>query len=274
MARSGERRSPVIALALVIALGVLVVAVWAFVIVDFRRAASPASSTSSTTSSTTSSSTKGTAAATKAAATGGADKHSAKKTMKQARTALAGDDARVLVLGDSTGDGADEWVRMWASDEGLYVSNWQDGYYAGVGDETQVWNASMEDEATADDALEQWSDLQPASAPDVVLLSYGHYYDSGKEARKSLASLHEQLEEDLPDAAVLVVLQNPEADDANAPVRTAIGKWAKGAGLPTIDVAEAFEESDQPEANLRLTDKQPSQAGQELWVETVQDALD
>ena len=268
MARSGERRSTVIALALVIALGVLVAAVWAFVIVDFRRAAAPDPGATATASG----SAKGAAAA-DGAATGAAGKRAAKKTMEQARTALAGEDPRVLVLGDSTGDGADEWVRLWAADEDLYVSNWQDGYYAGGGEQTRLWNASMQDEATADDALDQWSELQPESDPDVVLLNYGHYYDSGKQARKSLASLHEQIEEDLPDAAVVVVLQNPEAEDADAPVRKAIGKWAKGAGLPTIDVAEAFEESDLLAEDLRLTEEQPSEAGQELWAETVQEAL-
>jgi len=267
MARPGQRRSPVIALALVVALAVVVAAVWAFVLVDFRRAAAPDAAAAATATG----STKGAAADEGAA--GGAGKHAAKKTVKQARSALAGEDPRVLVLGDSTGDGPDEWVRLWAQSEGLYVSNWQDGYYAGAGDETGLWNASMQDEATADDAAENWDTVRPESDPDVVLLSYGHYYDSGDEATESLATLHEQLEEDLPDAAVLVVLQNPEADDADAPVREAIGQWAKGAGLPTIDVAAAFEESDLPADDLRLTDTQPSEAGQELWVETVQDRL-
>ena len=272
MARPGGQRSSIITLALVLALAVLVVAVWAFVIVDHRRASAPDTSARASAGASSTGSTKGAAAD---EGTGGQDsgRQAAKQTMEQARTALAGEDPRVLVLGDSTGDGPDEWVRMWAESEGLYVSNWQEGYYAGASEETRLWNASMQDEATADDALEQWDTVRPDNDPDVVLLSYGHYDDSGDEATESLAKLHEQLEEDLPDAKVVVVLQNPEADDANAPVREAIGTWAKGAGLPTIDVAAAFEESDLSADDLRLTEKQPSEAGQELWVETVQEAL-
>ena len=71
---------------------------------------------------------------------------------------------------------------------------------------------------------------------------------------------------------VVVVLQNPQADDANESTRTAIADWAEGAGLPTIDVAAAFEDADSTE-ELLDGEINPSVAGSQLWAETVAEAL-
>ena len=56
-------------------------------------------------------------------------------------------------------------------------------------------------------------------------------------------------------------------DDANAETRTAIGAWAQGAGLPTIDVAVAFEESGSE--GLLVDEVDPSEEWSRLWAETV-----
>lgn len=72
------------------------------------------------------------------------------------------------------------------------------------------------------------------------------------------------------DIPVLLVLQNPQLDDAYAEVRSAGAQWAAEAGVGVIDVAGAFPEGG---GDLLLDAVQPNGAGQELWARVVADAL-
>lgn len=259
MARTA-RNSPAVAVAAVIALVVLVVAAWAYVFADQRRSSGGSGSAATTTSESSPASSSPTS-------------DEGEWSMGDAREAFAGDGSRTLVLGDSTGNGNDEWVHLWANSAGLPIARWDtdtESEYVNESEETRIWSGAMF-EATADYPLEHES-IWPEQDPDLVLLSYGHFHESEQEATEALEELRADAAERVPEAPVVVVLQNPQAEDAGADTREAIADWAKESGLPTIDVAEAFEERGTPE-DLRIDELNPSYAGSELWAQTVAEAL-
>lgn len=272
MAGAQGPRSTVIVIAVVVALLAAVVAVWGVVFVDFARPSSSAETASAASSAAAS---KGSKDSTSTSTSDDTEPAEGEWTMDQAREAFAADDSRTLVLGDSTGNDRDEWIHMWGELEGLPVASWQmefENGYTGESSETRIWSGSM-DQATADYPLQHWDEMWPDPAPDVVLLSYGQFHDSGEDAVAALEELRAALAERAPEVPVVVVLQNPQADDANAATREAIAAWAQESGLPTIDVAAAFEESGLYPADLRLDQLHPSLAGSRLWAETVAAAL-
>lgn len=257
-----------VAVAASLALLLLVVALWGYVFVDQRRGSggSGADGASAATASTSS--------ASSASSSSSPTSDGGGQSLEEARTALAGDDSQVLVLGDSTGDGTDEWVSLWAGSQELPVALWDtesEAWYNGATEQTRVWSGAMV-EATADYPVEH-EEIWPTEEPDLVLLSYGHFHESGEGATEALEELRAEVTERAPEAAVVVVLQNPQADDANADTRAAIATWAEEAGLPTVDVAAAFEEAGTPE-DLRVDSINPSAAGSQLWAETVGEALE
>ncbi|WP_159298296.1 hypothetical protein, partial [Raoultella terrigena] len=98
--------------------------------------------------------------------------------MDDAREALADDGSRVLVLGDETGDGWDEWAFLLAESQGLPGAMWMtqtENGYSGVTEDTRLWSGAMT-EATADYPVEHWDTMWPSTDPGLVLLSYGHHY--------------------------------------------------------------------------------------------------
>lgn len=195
--------------------------------------------------------------------------------MSDARDAFAQSTSRTLVLGDSTGDGYDEWVHLWAGAKDLPVATWRaetEAGYESESPETRVWSGSAPD-ATAAYPVEHWDEIWPSVDPDLVVLSFGHAQESPDEATKQLEELRTDIADRVEDAPIVVLLQNPEAEDVDADMREAIAAWAKEAGLPTIDIAKAFEESDMGEADLRLDSFHPSGAGSQLWADTVGEAL-
>ncbi|WP_433955749.1 SGNH/GDSL hydrolase family protein [Janibacter indicus] len=194
-------------------------------------------------------------------------------TIDQARDALAGDGSRVLVLGDSTGNGNDEWVSLWAQSAQLPLARWDtatEAGYANEAEDTRLWSGAM-NSGTADYPLDH-DEIWPEQDPDLVLLNYGHFHDSTSGATDALEDLRIELADRYPEVPIVVVLQNPEADNADADRRAAITDWAKDAGLPTIDVAAAFEDSGDPDA-LLVDEINPSPEGSQLWADTVAEAL-
>lgn len=251
--------SPIVAGATVVALLLIVGGLWAYVFAEQGRASAtpPATPPSSSSSSST----------TEPAAP------EQTWSMGDAREALAGDGSRVLVLGDSTGNANDEWVSLWAQSAQMPIALWDtdtESEYVREDDSTRVWSAAM-NSGTADYPLDH-DEIWPAQDPDLVLLSYGHFHESGEEASTALKELRGDVAERYPDAPIVVVLQNPEADDADADRRSAIADWAESAGLPTIDVAKAFEGAESPEG-LLADEVNPSPEGSQLWAETVAEAL-
>lgn len=274
MARSSDRRSSALALVVALVLMVLVAGLWAFVFFDHRQASSAQASTSGGDASASSPSASPSESS--SSPTEGDDGAAeGEATLDQAREAFAADGSRVLVLGDETGDSWDEWAFLLAESQGLPGAMWMtqtENGYSGAGEGTRLWSGAMT-EATADYPVERWDAMWPSTEPDLVLLSYGHHYSSGDEATQSMEDLRAAITEQAPETPIVVVLQNPQADDANASVREAIAGWAEESGLPTIDVAAAFAESDQAPENLRLDQMHPSSAGSQLWAETVEEAL-
>lgn len=237
---------------------------WAFVFNGFRTASGDdvVATTTSTTSTTRSSSTS-------------PAQVEGQWTIGDARKALAGEGSRTLVLGDSTGDGYDEWVHLWAESQGLPVASWltqSESGYESESEDTRVWSGSMTD-ASADYPLGRWDEIWPAEDPDLVVLNFGHAHESPDEATKALEELRDDVAERVEDAPIVVVLQNPEAQDADEKTREAIADWADEEGLPTIDIAKAFKDSGQPPEDLRLDDLNPSRAGSQLWADAVGEAL-
>lgn len=250
--RASTLKPVALALALLLVVGFL----WAWVVVDFggaKGADIPPASLPSTSS----------------------ESPQPEWTMSDAQRAFAQTDSRVLVLGDSTGDDYDEWVHLWAEGEELPVASWlaeAESGYESESPETRVWSASAPD-ATAAYPVEHWGEIWPSADPDLVVLSFGHAQESPGEATKELEALRVAIADRVEEAPVVVLLQNPEADDAGADMRQAIAAWAKESGLPTIDIATAFEDSGVPEADLRLDTFHPSGAGSQLWADTVALAL-
>lgn len=245
------------------ALTLAVLAVWAFVFTDQgaggaptqaeRPASSPAAPSSASSSSTSS---------------------GKSWTINHAQKALAVDGSRVLVLGDTTGDDLWEWVDIWGKDRGTPPARWQAEQkgYQNETPETRVWSGGAR-EADATYPVKHWDEIWPSAAPDLVLLSFGHGYDAPDKAVEDLADLRSRIESEVPGAPIVVVLQNPQEGEASAKVREEIADWAKKGGLPTIDVAAAFEGSGTPVEDLRRDGAQTSEQGAQLWADTVEQAL-
>lgn len=257
------RQSRVLPFVALVVLLLLVVAAWAAVLMDFRQTQVSDGSTFVPLSAAASAKTSESASPEPG------------WTMADARRAFAREDSRTLVLGDSTGDGYDEWVHLWAQAEDLPTASWttqsQSGFEA-ESPETRVWSGSMP-EATAAYPAKHWEQIWPAADPDLVLLSFGHEQESPAQATKELEALRADIADRVEDAPIVVLLQNPKAEDVDADMREAIAAWALETGLPTIDIAKAFEESDMGEADLRLDSFHPSGAGSQLWADTVGEAL-
>ncbi len=266
MAGSSEK-SPVLVPATVVVLTLVVAILWGYVFIDRGRSGSEGGSDSAAAVAPQSSEKDDSSTPT---TNSPADEQ---WSMADARQAMSGDGSRVLVLGDSTGNSHDEWVGLWASAEDMPMAQWniesEDGY-SGEGEETRIWSGAMF-EAGADYPADH-EEIWPSEDPELVLLSYGHFHESGEEATEALEDLRQDIADKAPEAPVVVVLQNPQADDANADTREAIATWADESGLPTIDVAEAFEEADASE-ELRVDEINPSSAGSQLWADAVKEAL-
>lgn len=206
--------------------------------------------------------------------------------LEQAREALASDDAvTVAVLGDSTSNNRSEWVHLWAAglaqDRPVQISHWNEASGTayndpdvlsqdGDGSEVTIWSGSQAG-ASVDYAVVLFDALVPAE-PDLVILNYGHN-NTIEDFTNQLDSLYSLLTDEFSGAPILMILQNPQVDDANAEVREAGEQWAQDAGVGVIDVAAAFAGSDADE-DLLLDELHPNGAGQELWAQVVTDALD
>lgn len=200
----------------------------------------------------------------------------------QVRPLLDGTDRLVVqTLGDSTGNETWEWVFGWgrllAETRPVTVAAWNEWSEAGYVDPVVlseegeggpvVIYSGHQSGATADYPVGRLDDLVP-EAPDLVILNYGHNNaldDVRGQLASTLEALREQFGEDLP---VVVTLQQPQSDDANADVRDAVRDFAEEQELGWIDVAAAFAESGDPEA-LLADALHPNEEGAEVWTQAV-----
>lgn len=202
-----------------------------------------------------------------------------------AREALASPDPVVVsVLGDSTSNARQEWVHRWAQDlstqRPVTISHWDEAGQSGfvepdvlsdTGDSSAltIWSGSQSG-VDATYASDQLAVIIPES-PDLILLNYGHN-ETVQSATSNFEELLASLRDEYGDVPVVVVLQQPQIDDANADVRDAISDWARSEGLGTIDVAKAFLETDDF-TTLLQDDLHPNDDGSRLWAQTVEAAL-
>lgn len=193
--------------------------------------------------------------------------------------------ASVLVIGDDSGDAADEWVATWARDhlaQQATVSyrawNRAAGAYADAvtfGSGTRaltVWNASSGSPTMTTEparAQQAWKDA------DVVLLSYGHGRDAkliGLQLDAVLAAVQGRH----ATVPVAVLLQNPERAATEATQRDvtrAIKAWADAKGLPTVDVYGAFVADPAKRNALVQSEGSPTAQGSKLWAKTLAQAV-
>ena len=194
----------------------------------------------------------------------------------------------VAALGDSTGNETWEWVYGWArllaQVRPVTVLSWnewtEEGYIeprvlsqAGgeVGGEVVIYSGHQSG-AQVDYVVEHLEELLP-QVPDLVVLNFGHnnsVADVGPQLEETLAALRTVVDEDVP---VVLTLQQPQQDDANADVRALVRAFAQEKGLGVIDVAAAFEETGDPE-QLLADEVHPDADGAALWAETVARTLD
>ncbi|HLS45512.1 MAG TPA: SGNH/GDSL hydrolase family protein [Ornithinicoccus sp.] len=223
--------------------------------------------------------------ATTAAPDSARETSAADPALAEAREALASADPVVMsVLGDSTSNARQEWVHRWAlelsRDRPVTISHWDEAAQGGFvppdvlseegeGSPLTIWSGSQSG-ANAAYPVQVLSLIVPET-PDLVLLNFGHA-DTSESAAQNFAMLLDAVREGYGDVPVVVVLQQPQVDDANADVRDQIRTWAEGEGLDTIDVAQAFRDSGDVAALLQ-DDVHPNDAGSRLWAETVDQAL-
>lgn len=215
---------------------------------------------------------------------------SAPSSLPAVRELLQQDESLVVAaLGDSTGNETWEWVYLWAGmlaeTRPVSIAPWNEWTESGYVEATvlstegpgeggpgpvMIWSGHQSG-AGAGYPVDRLESLLPEQ-PDLVILNYGHnntVEDVRDELEATLEALREAAGEDLP---VVVTLQQPQLDDANAEVRRAVADFAAEHGLGVIDVADAFADTGDP-ASLLADAIHPDADGEQLWAETVADTL-
>jgi lysophospholipase L1-like esterase len=214
---------------------------------------------------------------------GDAETGAAGASLQAARSALAGDDpVTIAVLGDSTSNERSEWVHLWAEmlaeDRPVTISHWNEAdgtsYNGpdilsedGEGSEVTIWSGSVAG-ATAASTAELLPGIVP-ERPDFVIYNFGHNSTVDVVA-DHFDELHSGIKDVYGDLPTIVILQNPQLDDANADVREAVEAWARANGADVIDVAADWPQAAWP---WLVDEVHPSQQGQQFWAETVAAAL-
>lgn len=197
-------------------------------------------------------------------------------TLSDARAALDGA-STLSIIGDSTGNDADEWVALWAADLGrsrqVTVQQWLRGdwrpeqlTYGDRGARLTIWNAGEPGGAAAW-AVGQLGTVQP-EPPDLTLISVGHN-NTSDDIVGQLDQLQQQLDPGVP---LVLLLQNPGRGDRQkrqAATLHAANSWARDHRVPTIDVTAAFTDPDRQ----MVDDAHPNAAGSRVWAERVGAAL-
>lgn len=193
----------------------------------------------------------------------------------------------ISVLGDSTGNGTDEWVALWAADLGqsrnVVVQRWDPDTQAwslptlrfgSSGPAVEIWNGSVPGWQPYQ-ATEIVAAIQPAK-PDLVIYNYGHN-STGNTIATQMSDLHAASTALWPEAPppAVAVLQNPALGERGARqdhTMEVLATWAAITGLPTIDVLSAFYAAGDL-APLMIDDVHPNQQGSRIWADTIYGAL-
>jgi len=195
------------------------------------------------------------------------------------------------VLGDSTGNGTDEWVYLTAEamsvkyHRPVTIHNWNidNNTYAdatvvgeGAGKPIVIWNGSASGKNM--EYSYQHRAVMIPEQPDLVIVNHGHNLGTAQEARVGSYKLVDWVTnawEKSP--AVAVTLQNPRTDkvaDKHAAVVQSLRDQWTGAPVALIDAWKAFKDATPNTASLLRDDSfHPNPAGEVVWAEAVKRAL-
>lgn len=197
----------------------------------------------------------------------------------------------VSILGDSTGNGSDEWVygafTRIAEEAGrpLTIHTWSQTRPryeppATFGDDRGgapmvVWNGSASGR-DADYSLEHLSKMQPEQ-PDLVIISHGHNQTGPTQgARDVLELMDAALSPWAETPAFAVTLQNPRL--VNAEVQEDVVDRLEELvsslpGVVTINAHAAFEDAGNVRRLLNPDELHPNVEGQQVWAEAAYTVL-
>ena len=194
------------------------------------------------------------------------------------------DPVSLMVLGDGSGDGQQEWVSLWAVDHlagsrrvayhawSASTQRWATAKNTGKGAATTIWNASVSAPSLKDEPKRVVTVWKPV---DAVILSYGHRKPAA-EVAQGLDAIYRAVRAKDKDAAVIVMLQNPDpvaTQTTQQQTVEAVKRWAQDAGLDTVNIYDAFVNDPAPRYQLVQTDGSPTPVGSQLWAKTFDAAL-
>lgn len=189
----------------------------------------------------------------------------------------------ISVLGDSTGNDAEEWVELWAKDLAVSatvtVNHWKEGApiwpVTSYGDGERpvaIWNGSMPG-SNGMYARERFQAMQPVK-PDLIIYNYGHNM-SASGVVGDIDALQRMAETRWGGGLPFVVtLQNASRGKYQAVSAQSVADlkaWAGPRNIPTIDIESVI-----PAQNLEallLDEVHPNKQGSRLWAEAVNIAL-
>lgn len=191
---------------------------------------------------------------------------------------------RLLVIGDSTGNDADEWVAITARQlstaygRDVKLRTWDPATMGfdremaapGTGEELTIFNFSAPGEGPkyAYRNLEALADKNP----DLVIINHGHNSAAIQSELEALLGELTDLWTEVP--ALVVVDQNPRTDNVQQSDAAAAGIAAFSSAHPdvtVVDVRSAFADGDL--VALLRDGLHPNAAGSQLWAETMWSAL-
>ncbi len=208
----------------------------------------------------------------------------AEGALGEVRALIAGDEPIVIsVLGDSTGNGPNEWVARWAKSIGqsgstVTVHYWDETTSAYGDDVTygtgsravEIWNGSMPGK-NATNALRILSDLQPVE-PDLIVYNFGH--NIGPEpVATTYGKIQAAAEEEWGGSPLrAAMLQNPATGDREAPTKGSqdnVSNWASRNDVPLVNVRDAFLKNSEWAADYMIDAVHPNDNGSQVWAEAV-----
>lgn len=202
----------------------------------------------------------------------------------------------VVVFSDSTGAGRETWTALtgeWLGEKygrtveavqwdiheepnGYRGSKWH--LSVGEGEMVNWWNGA----SAARDAVYSLANIDeiapiPGETVDLVFVNHGHNH-SDNELVPEVRALVEEATARYPNAAIAIVMQNPETEESpHQPTQErevrALGQWATRMGYPLIDVYTPFSEQD-VDALIDDTLYHPTDEGYRFWADRVIEALD
>ncbi|MDV6241229.1 SGNH/GDSL hydrolase family protein [Rhodococcus opacus] len=194
-------------------------------------------------------------------------------------------DLTLTVVGDSTGNGKNEWVHIVAqriahSNRHVVVNDWnvdKQGYteFTEYGNSASpkltIWNGSVPGLASRF-GYENWSKLNPGT-PDLVIVNHGHNEPDSESAIDGISRIVRLSHLDVTRrTAVAIILQNPRVDRESGRLESIITALRDAPDLrdvEKIDIHSTFVQEGNY-ADLLVADGfHPNQAGENIWAQAV-----